>query len=484
MEGSDIYRLMVPSALKDAKRTIDSQITGEFREADVVKQLVKEGLKQSYLEVLLLPLYSDISEDGVDKLLVSARCDSSPETHHYVSTKIAYVATSGCKNMISRQRDPKNYIEARVALDPEGTNTIFTARNHITGKEIFRIEYYKKHQGDFGSLKFIFDSELAERDLSLPSRMYSYIWRSVVANGKRLRAFGNKGEANGEAEALGLKIYKGNLKIEDIGGYEPIKEKIDRDIFLPFLRRDSLDKIIAKTRKPGFEPILKPVLFYGPSGTGKTLMARGIAGNDGMDMIYFSLSDMFTKWYGESAKKLTEVLNFTEKYAREHGNTVLFIDEIDSLGKREGDTGADVENIRVINNFLTRIDGMMNNKRSRNILIIGATNNYSALDAALLSRFSSKIYFPLPSKEDRKKILGIYMMQLDAADIERLADRTDGFTGRDIETLAGMAERGFDKDVEKGKASGVAPSLDYYLNTVGDILKKKSDSTPSAGIYR
>ncbi len=476
---TSLARPMLPDPLEQSKNDIVSRLERELDQSPFAKNLLKSGLTRGQLDAFVSPIFKEVTEGESRKLSLSTLCETDPQTHHYTSSTIGYLATAGCRAMLQKQNYPEAYVEAEVKVGVEGTNTIYIARDGKDRAELFRLEYFKKHVGNFGSLRFVFDATMPTRDPTLPSKLYAYIWKSIILSSKRMSMYDKTADAD-ELEGLGMQIYKGNMNIDDIGGYELEKEKITRDIFYPFLHRDTLDAIISKTRKAGFEPISKPVLFYGPSGTGKTLMAKAIAGREGTNFIYFNLSSMYSKWVGASAKKMKDALDFVEKYSKAHGKTVFFIDEIDSLGKRQGDTGADMENTRVINTLLVRIDGMATDKSNKDLLIIGSTNKYDSLDSALLSRFSSKIFFDRPSKSDREKILNIYARHLPKADLEKIAEKTDGLVGRDIEAIAGIAERSFCRDLDSGKTREGLPAIDYYINAISEFSKKKPAQSGSA----
>jgi transitional endoplasmic reticulum ATPase len=216
-----------------------------------------------------------------------------------------------------------------------------------------------------------------------------------------------------------------SVTYEDIGGLDSELEQVREMIELPMRHPELFQQL-------GIEPP-KGVLLHGPPGTGKTLMARAVANE--IDAYFTDISgpEIMSKYYGESEEQLREV--FEE--ATENSPAVVFIDEIDSIAPKRGETSGDVER-RVVAQLLSLMDGL---EERGQVIVIGATNRVDALDPALRrgGRFDREIEVGVPDKEGRKEILQVHtrgMPLSDEIDLDKYAENTHGFVGADIEQLA------------------------------------------------
>ena len=207
-----------------------------------------------------------------------------------------------------------------------------------------------------------------------------------------------------------------------IGGYDDIKKEIKEYIELPLKYKD-----VAK--KYGLRPP-KGILLFGPPGCGKSLMMRALANEAKINFIYVNVSDIMSKWYGESEARLRELF----ANARKNAPCILFFDEIDTIGvKRESHTGDSVTP-RLLSLMLSEIDGLQSEE---GVIIVGSTNVPQLLDKALLraGRFDKLIYIGVPDKKSRKEIFKIHCKDMplaDDVDFDKLAEMTERFTGADI----------------------------------------------------
>jgi transitional endoplasmic reticulum ATPase len=220
-----------------------------------------------------------------------------------------------------------------------------------------------------------------------------------------------------------------NVFFKDIGGLHQIKKNLLSMMRLP-LRGASLFAHSRLTPPRGG-------IFSGPSGTGKTLMAKAIAGEMGMTLFTVDPPTLLSKWVGESEKGLREVF----KRAKQASPCILFFDEIEAMAPARSaeDTGAVSQ--RIVSQLFRELDGLQS---SLGVMIIAATHRSDMMEPALLrsGRFDSVIEFPLPSKEERLEILQMFLQTLPfrtEVDINALAERTDGWTGADIETMCKKA---------------------------------------------
>lgn len=182
----------------------------------------------------------------------------------------------------------------------------------------------------------------------------------------------------------------------------------------------------------------KGVLLSGSPGSGKTMLARAIAGEAGVTFIYTTGSSFDEMFVGMGAKRVRQL--FTE--ARKNTPCIIFIDEIDSLVTKSRRFGSEHSSSRgTLNQLLAEMDGFEKNEE---IIIIGATNHEDDLDPAAVrpGRFDKKIHVPTPDKDGRKDILDLYLNKIqksDDVDSEKLAKMTPGFSGAEIENLVNTA---------------------------------------------
>ncbi|MDT7860687.1 MAG: AAA family ATPase [Saccharolobus sp.] len=227
----------------------------------------------------------------------------------------------------------------------------------------------------------------------------------------------------------------------DIGGYEDVKKEIREYIELPLKNKEV-------ALKYGLKPP-KGILLFGPPGCGKTMMMRALANEAKLNFIYVNISDIMSKWYGESEARLRELFN----NARKNSPCILFFDEIDTIGvKRESHTGDSVTP-RLLSLMLSEIDGLHSDD---GVIIVGSTNVPHLLDKALLraGRFDKLIYIGPPDKEARKKILEIHCRGkplADDVDFNKIAELTERYSGADLANLCQEAARRVAAEaIEKG----------------------------------
>jgi len=224
-------------------------------------------------------------------------------------------------------------------------------------------------------------------------------------------------------------IEKPNVHWDDIGGLDDVKQELREVVEWPMKYR----KLFAHMKVK----IPKGILLYGPPGTGKTLLAKAVATESEANFISVKGPEFLSKWVGESEKAVREVF----RKARQAAPAVIFIDEIDAVAPMRGRDISSHVTERVVSQLLTEMDGL---EELHNVTVIAATNRPDILDPALLrpGRFDRLVYVPVPDKEARKEIFRIHLRGKPLAedvDIEKLADRTDGYTGADIEAVCNEA---------------------------------------------
>lgn len=215
---------------------------------------------------------------------------------------------------------------------------------------------------------------------------------------------------------------------KDVGGYDKVKGRLQRDLLELYARRDAAK---AGDDLDAIEELLpKGIIFEGPPGTGKTFFAKAIATALDATLQVVSGPELKSKWVGESEANLRRIFN----QARESAPSIIVFDELDSFATSRGMyTSSGVEH-SMVNQLLTEMDGFHNDEL---VLVIGTTNFVESLDPALLrpGRFELQITIPYPGEKDRRAILEIYRGKfgLDMPDevLEYLVRKTEGFVNRE-----------------------------------------------------
>ena len=176
--------------------------------------------------------------------------------------------------------------------------------------------------------------------------------------------------------------------------------------------------------------IPKGILMHGPSGTGKTMLAKAVATESEANFISVKGPELLSKWVGESERGVREIF----RRARQAAPCVVFFDEIDSIAPVRGLGGDSMVTERMVSQLLTEMDGI---HELNGVVIIAATNRSDMIDPALLrpGRFDKIVYVPLPDKATRKKILEIHSSEKPISrdvNFDRIAELTDGFSGADV----------------------------------------------------
>ncbi|MBU1010267.1 MAG: ATP-dependent zinc metalloprotease FtsH, partial [Bacteroidetes bacterium] len=260
-----------------------------------------------------------------------------------------------------------------------------------------------------------------------------------------------------------------NVTFKDVAGLEEAKVEIIE--IVDFLRNPE-----KYTRLGGKIP--KGVLLVGPPGTGKTLLAKSVAGEAHVPFFSISGSDFVEMFVGVGASRVRDLF----KQAKEKSPCIIFIDEIDAIGRARGKnpaTGANDERENTLNQLLTEMDGFGTNS---GVIVLAATNRADILDRALMraGRFDRQIYVELPDLEGRKEIFEVHMrpLKLDK-DVEKdfLAKQTPGFSGADIANVCNeaaliAARHGHDAIIKQD-------FLDAIDRIVGGLEKKNKIISPS-----
>lgn len=259
-----------------------------------------------------------------------------------------------------------------------------------------------------------------------------------------------------------------DVRWEDVGGLDEAQMRLKEGVELPLRNPDAF-------RRLGIRPA-KGFLLYGPPGTGKTLLAKAVARESEANFIATKSSDLLSKWYGESEQQIARLF----ARARQVAPCVIFIDEIDSLVPARGRGGAGEPAVteRVVNTILSEMDGL---EELNSVVLIGATNRPTLLDPALLrpGRFDELIYVTVPDKGGRRRILGIHTAKMPLGkdvDLDEIAERTERYTGADLEDLvrrAGLFALREDGDVKEVNMTHFSQALNASRPTVTPEMEEE-----------
>ena len=306
----------------------------------------------------------------------------------------------------------------------------------------------------------------------LPFILLIGVWIFIM----RRMSGGAGGGAGGQIFNIGkskAKLFDQNTEVKtsfkDVAGLEGAKEEVQEIVdFLKFPEK--------YTTLGGKIP--KGALLVGPPGTGKTLLAKAVAGEAKVPFFSLSGSDFVEMFVGVGASRVRDLF----KQAKEKSPSIIFIDEIDAIGRARGKnamSGSNDERENTLNQLLTEMDGFGTNT---NVIVIAATNRADILDKALMraGRFDRQIFVDLPDVRERKEIFEVHLRPLKKAkdlDLDFLSKQTPGFSGADIANVCNeaalIAARNGKKAVDK------QDFLDAVDRIIGGLEKKNKIITPS-----
>jgi len=256
---------------------------------------------------------------------------------------------------------------------------------------------------------------------------------------------------------------KPNIRFCDVGGLSDVKEAIKLEMVYPKLRPNVYTQY---NKTPG-----AGILLWGPPGCGKTMMAKAVATEIDALFVAPKMSDIMSRWLGESEKMISSLFKAAGKY---EGDIVLFFDEFDSLAPKSGPSYLN----RIKNQFLTEIDGI--GSKRKGMLIMAATNKPFHIDSAARrpGRFEKTIFIPPPDLTSRKQIFELNLSPLmkngilsDDVVISDLAEITEGYSGADIKAICDISR---DIALSEALKNGVERKVkmeDFY-----NVIKKTSRS--------
>jgi len=258
-----------------------------------------------------------------------------------------------------------------------------------------------------------------------------------------------------------------NVTWNDVGGLEEVKQSLRQAIEWPLKYPDIFDEAGAKPPKG--------ILLHGSPGSGKTLLAKAVARESGVNFISVKGPELMSKFVGESEKGVRE----TFKRAKQTAPCIIFFDEIDALAPRRGSGIADSHvSERVISQLLTEMDGL---EELRGVVVLAATNRMDLIDPALLraGRFDQLLYVPPPDEEARLAIFKIHTRKNPLAkdvSLQKLVAETEGCMGSDIEAICReatmLAIRNFLNTSRKQEAEGKPSQLEVTMSDFRQAIKK------------
>lgn len=370
-------------------------------------------------------------------------------------------------------------------LTKQAADSLFTHRSPILGREKKGIEYslttqiptvdrFAEAYDASGTVAKVIYKQESSHWISLMTNIFPFIIIAIFWIFIFRRASGGGGAGMGggifsisKSKAQLYEKEKTSVTFNDVAGLHEAKEEVEEIVH--FLKNP--DKYTQLGGK-----IPKGALLVGPPGTGKTLLAKAVAGEAHVPFFSLAGSDFVEMFVGVGASRVRDLF----KTAKEKAPCIIFIDEIDAVGRARGRNnnlgGGNDERENTLNQLLTEMDGFGTNS---GIIILAATNRADILDAALLraGRFDRQIYVDLPDVHDRKEIFLVHLRPLkidETVDVDLLARRTPGFSGADIANICNEAA------LIAARAGKEFISRDDFMNAVDRVvggLKKKSKMT-------
>src|SRR5680860_719441 len=423
------FQFLGSSNLGTTKKTTTSELQEYLRNGDIAKILIITNTRQAKVFLTEEALAKDVHSDVNDKPFL-------PSTGAVPQYVLDYGDLQNFENEIKNIKKENN-LETIVDYDTDNN--------------------------------YLMDLLLSILPFALIIGIWIYLMRRMSGGGG--------GGAGGQLFNIGKSKAKlfdektdTRTSFKDVAGLEGAKEEVEE--IVDFLRNP--DKYTSLGGK-----IPKGALLVGPPGTGKTLLAKAVAGEAKVPFFSLSGSDFVEMFVGVGASRVRDLF----KQAKDKSPAIIFIDEIDAIGRARGKnnfTGSNDERENTLNQLLTEMDGFGTNT---NVIVLAATNRADVLDKALMraGRFDRQIYVDLPDVRERKEIFEVHLRPLkkvaDELDVEFLAKQTPGFSGADIANVCNEAALIAARNGHT--AVGKQDFLDAVDRIVGGLEKKNKIVTPA-----
>jgi SpoVK/Ycf46/Vps4 family AAA+-type ATPase len=262
-------------------------------------------------------------------------------------------------------------------------------------------------------------------------------------------------------------IQKPNVRWNEIAGLRDARMAVEESVIYP-------------ARRPDLFPLGWPrgLLFFGPPGCGKTLLAAAIATEINADFFCVDAANVMDKWLGQSEKNVANLFQDARRASGSGRPAIIFIDEVDSLvGIRGDEVGGEV---RTRNQFLKEMDSISDKANPSHVYVVGATNKPWALDEAFIRRFQKRIFVPLPNVEARTELVSIYSKDLTlSGDVsaDELIRLTDGYSASDIHEILQSAQNKVVRELfESQKITERSRPRAICMADIREILRKRRPS--------
>ena len=264
--------------------------------------------------------------------------------------------------------------------------------------------------------------------------------QGAVSSAEMNEASSNDGENGGATMVGGV---NGKPNDEELVITEKPKVNWEEVVGLEIAKKAVKEAIVYPVQRPDLFPLGWPrgILLFGPPGCGKTLLAAAVATEIDANFYSIDAASIMSKWLGEAEQNVAKLFGSARKSANDGRPAIVFVDELDSLmGQHTNEVGGE---IRVRNQFLKEMDGIVDKGKNLHVYVIGATNKPWDLDWAFIRRFQKRILVPLADHTTRLNMFKIYTNNLQIAqdvDLDELARLSEGFSGSDIRDVCQAAQ--------------------------------------------
>ena len=306
--------------------------------------------------------------------------------------------------------------------------------------------------------------------------------QGAVSSAEMNQAINNDGEGGGATmDTNGSGVSKPN---EELVLTEKPKVNWDEVVGLDVAKKAVKEAIVYPVQRPDLFPLGWPrgILLFGPPGCGKTLLAAAVATEIDANFYSIDAASIMSKWLGEAEQNVAKLFGTARKSATDGKPAIVFVDELDSLmGAHTNEVGGE---IRVRNQFLKEMDGIVDKGKNLHVYVIGATNKPWDLDWAFIRRFQKRILVPLADHSTRLNMFKVYSATLvisSDVDLDELARISEGFSGSDIRDVCQSAQLSLIGEFfESGKAMDKAATPRPL--TMADFRQILEERKPSVSL--